>query len=228
MNMGNLAYALPGHRSPAPAFEQHHMHHYPQAQGIMYPIHSMSHYPAQTPAGAVPYGVPYVPAYGPYPMPQPVGPIQHGTQYTPYAGPLQNMSGPPSYGAGYYHPSYASYRSTTYPMDIQSRQPSQQGRGSSSTSPSKKDVDKQAEAEYDVSKTIVDGSNPVKSGVSSGKSKSTLFKLGPSVSLKTNSCKMELPLIQHPHPRIHHEDHHENPNNPVTPSGSEIFHLEQV
>lgn len=168
MNMGNMAYALPGHRSPAPAFDQHHMHHYPPAQGMMYPVQSVG-YPGQPPAVAVPYGVPYVPAYSPYPMPQPAGPgpVQHGTQYPPFAGPsVQNLSGPPSYGTGYYHPSYASYRSAGYPMGTQSRQQFPQGRGSSSTTPPKKDADKQAEAEYDVSKTIVDGSNPVKSGIS--------------------------------------------------------------
>lgn len=82
---------------------------------------------------------------------------------------MQNMAGhSPSYGPGYYHPGYSvPYGPGALPVPTPMRQPPRQGsasgsRGSSSTSPSKRDVDKQTAEEYDVSKTIVDGSNPMK------------------------------------------------------------------
>ncbi|CAI7678346.1 unnamed protein product [Penicillium pancosmium] len=174
MNMANMAYALPGHQSTGSPFEQqHHMHHYPatHAQGMMYPMQSMGHYPGQPPAGAVPYGVPYAPNFPPYAMPQHPGAAQHGGHYPPFVSSpsMQNMAGhSPSYGPGYYHPGYSvPYGPGALPVPTPMRQPPRQGsasgsRGSSSTSPSKRDVDKQTVEEYDVSKTIVDGSNPMK------------------------------------------------------------------
>ncbi|KAJ5739665.1 Nucleotide-binding alpha-beta plait [Penicillium manginii] len=81
MNMANMAYALPGHQSTGLPFEQqHHLHHYPatHAQGMMYPMQSMGHYPGQHPTGAVPYGIPYAPNFPPYAMPQHPGAAQHG------------------------------------------------------------------------------------------------------------------------------------------------------
>lgn len=172
MNMGNMAYALPGHQSPASPFEQQqHMHHYPtHAQGMVYPMPSMGHYPGQTP-GAVPYGVPYPPAFTPYPMPQHPGAVQHGSPYAQFVSSqsLQNMNGhAPAYGTGYYQAGYnAPYGPGAHPVGIQMRQQGQQSRqgsrSSASRSPTKRDVDKQTtEAQYDVSKTIVDGSNPMK------------------------------------------------------------------
>lgn len=174
MNMANMAYALPGHQSTGSPFEQqHHMHHYPatHAQGMMYPMQSMGHFPGQPPGGAVPYGVPYTPNFPPYAMPQLPGTTQHGGHYPPFVSnpSMQNMAGhSPSYGPGYYHPGYSvPYGPGALPVPTPMRQPPRQGsasgsRGSSSTSPSKRDVDKQTAEEYDVSKTIVDGSNPMK------------------------------------------------------------------
>lgn len=174
MNMANMAYALPGHQSTGLPFEQqHHMHHYPatHAQGMMYPMQSMGHYPGQHPTGAVPYGIPYAPNFPPYAMPQHPGAAQHGGHYPSFVPnpSLQNMTGhSPSYGPGYYHPGYnVPYGPGALPVAAPMRQPSRQGstsasRGSSSTSPSKRDVDRRTAEEYDVSKTIVDGSNPMK------------------------------------------------------------------
>lgn len=173
MNMGNMAYALPGHQSTASPYD--HLHHYPgtHTQGMVYPMGPMGHYPGQHPGTAVPYAVPYgpTPTFSPYPMAQHPGAAQHGSPYPPFISSpsMPNMSGPsPTYGPGYYHPGYnASYGPAAHPP-VQMRQPIRQSRGSS-TSPSKRD-DKQSVEEYDVSKTIVDGSNPMRLGVNSDSS----------------------------------------------------------
>ncbi|KAJ5085604.1 Nucleotide-binding alpha-beta plait [Penicillium argentinense] len=174
LDMGNMTYSLPGHQSQPSSYEQQHLiHHYPaHAQGLVYPIPSMGHYPGQNPGTGGPYGVPYAPAYAHYPIPQHPGTAPYGGHYTPFvANPSMQNMGPghvQAYSAGYYHPTYSTPYGTgshplVNPVRHQGQQIRQNSRGSSSTSPTKRDLDKQtAEAEYDVSKTIVDGSNPVK------------------------------------------------------------------
>jgi hypothetical protein len=179
LNMSNMAYSLPNHQSPSSSFEGQHLNYqYPSAhpQGLVYPIQSMGHYPGPNTGGNVPYAVPFAPGYVPYSMQHP-GAVQHGAGHYPQyvTNPsIQNM-GPgqaPAYGTGYYHPGYAaSSRHGSQSGPVQMRQSSSQSRqGSLSQGPptanvgsTKKDTDRRGlEAEYDVSKTIVDGSNPMK------------------------------------------------------------------
>ncbi|KAJ6106736.1 hypothetical protein N7512_010253 [Penicillium capsulatum] len=107
------------------------------------------------------YGMPYGQAYIPYSMPQHAGVAPHG-HYPPFV-----TGQTPMYGAAYYHPSYhAPYSAGGFPManppwPPAAARPSSHPSSSSSSSPSKKDANRRtAKAEYDVSKTIVDGSNP--------------------------------------------------------------------
>jgi hypothetical protein len=178
LNMSNMAYSLPNHnhQSPSSPFEgQHLIHQYPSAhpQGLVYPIQSMGHYPGPNSGGNVPYAVPYAPGFVPYSMQHP-GAGQHvAGHYPQYVNnpTMQNM-GPgqaPGYGAGYYHPGYApSSRHGSQSGPVQMRHSGSQSRQGSlsqgtSTGHTKKDTDKRGlDGEYDVSKTIVDGSNPMK------------------------------------------------------------------
>ncbi|KAF3391319.1 Zinc finger CCCH domain-containing protein 45 [Penicillium rolfsii] len=186
LNMNNMTYSLPNHQSPSSPFEgQHLIHQYPSAhpQSLVYPIQSMGQYPGPNSGGNIPYAVPYAPGYVPYSM-QPPGAVQHITgPYPPYVNnpTMQNM-GPgraPAYGSGYYHPGYAPpprHGSQSGPVRMRhSGSQSRQGSLSQATPAEnvKKDTDKRAlDGEYDVSKTIVDGSNPMKlapvSSVSAG------------------------------------------------------------
>lgn len=176
LTMNNMAYSLPNHRPSSSPFEgQHLIHQYPSAhpQGLVYPIQSMGHYPGPNSGGSVPYAVPYAPGYMPYSMQHP-GAVQHVPGHYPqYVNnpTMQNM-GPgqaPGYGAGYYHPGYApSSRHGSQSGPVQMRQSGSQSRQGSlsqgtTAGHTKKDTDKRAlDGEYDVSKTIVDGSNPMK------------------------------------------------------------------
>ncbi|KAJ5372105.1 Nucleotide-binding alpha-beta plait [Penicillium concentricum] len=158
LNMG-MGYSLPGHSQGSP-YDQS-MHQYPAAhgQGMMYPMPM----PPYGHNSGMTYGMPY-PAYPPYVIPQ------HGTHYQPHGTQMQNLSpGQISpYASGYYPPSpYGTPYGHGVPTG-QMPQASPPVRATSS-SPSKpgslrKEADKRmVELEYDVSKTIVDGSNPMKS-----------------------------------------------------------------
>jgi hypothetical protein len=179
LNMSNMAYSLPNHQSPSSPFEgQHLIHQYPSAhpQGLVYPIQFMGHYPGPNSGGNVPYAVPFAPGYVPYSMQHP-GAVQHvAGNYPQYINnpTMQNM-GPgqgPAYGASYYHPGYAPssrHGSQSGPVQMrhlgsQSRQGSlSQGTSAGNIGHTKQDTDKRVlDGEYDVSKTIVDGSNPMK------------------------------------------------------------------
>lgn len=177
LNMSNLAYSLPNHHSPSSPFEhQHLIHPYPSGhpQGLVYPIQNMGHY-SPNDGGSAPYAVQYAPVYGAFPMQHP-GSVQHAGHYPQYVANLsmQNMGpgqGPP-YVTGYYHPGYTSPSrhgslSGSTPMrhmGSQSRQGSfSQGPQAVNMGPPKRKTDKRVvDEEYDVSKTIVDGSNPMK------------------------------------------------------------------
>lgn len=160
-----MGYFLPGHH---PQGYDQSIHQYPtaQGQGMMYPI-PVAPYGPNT--GGMAYGMPY-PAYPPYAIPQHPGPVQHGTHYRPHGTQMQNLSpGQISpYGSGYYpHSPYpAPYGPGMLPAS-QMPQAASPVRTNTS-SPSKpdslrKEADKRTiDLEYDVSKTIVDGSNPMK------------------------------------------------------------------
>lgn len=133
---------------------------------MMYPM-PMAPYGHNT--GGMAYGMPY-PAYPPYAIPQHPGPVQHGTHYQPHGTQMQNLSpGQISpYGSGYYpHSPYpAPYGHGILPVGPMPQTASPiRTNTSSPTKPGslRKEVDKRmADLEYDVSKTIVDGSNPMK------------------------------------------------------------------
>ncbi|KAJ5425485.1 hypothetical protein N7465_000555 [Penicillium sp. CMV-2018d] len=165
LNMGHMGYFFPGHHSQS--YDQSiHQYPTPQGQGMMYPL-PMAPYGHNT--GGMAYGMPY-PAYPPYAIPQHQGPVQHGTHYQPHGTQLHNLSpGQISpYGSGYYsHSPYPTpyghgmlpagqMPQTASPVRTNTSSPSKSG-------PLRKEADKRmAELEYDVSKTIVDGSNPMK------------------------------------------------------------------
>ncbi|KAJ5732807.1 hypothetical protein N7493_004288 [Penicillium malachiteum] len=175
MNMNHMAYSLPNPQSQPSPFEPQLVGQYPTipAQGLMYPMQSMGHYHGQLPGG-VPYGMPYTPAYSPYAIPHHhPGSTQHGG---PYPGPsyianpsMQPMGSgqPPVYGNSYYsHPYTPVYGHATHPIaagaQIQTRTPPHQGhRGPPPlTTPNSQEDKRNSLVDYDVSKTIVDGSNP--------------------------------------------------------------------
>lgn len=173
LNMSSMAYSLPSPQSHSSPFEPHMMHQYASAQhaqGMVYPMQSMGHYTGPAHGGGVPYGIPYAPAYGHYPTHQHPGALPHGS--SPYYGghpPMQNMGhGPPIYPGSYYphtYPgTYGAHPRAGY-IPTQSRpqtRPGSSGYSQSKTSAPKKAPKQQAEVEYDVVKTIVDGSNPSK------------------------------------------------------------------
>lgn len=177
LNMRNMAYSVPNHHSPSSRFEhQHLIHSYPSRhpQGLVYPIQTMGHYIPNN-GGSALYAVPCAPEYKPHPMQYP-GSVQHVGHYPQYlANPSMQNVGPgqePPYVAGYYHPGYTSVSrhgslSGSTPMrhmDSQSRQRSfSPGSPAVNMASTKRNTDKQfIDREYDVSKTIVDGSNPRK------------------------------------------------------------------
>ncbi|KAJ5593033.1 hypothetical protein N7537_009937 [Penicillium hordei] len=165
LNMGNMGYFLPGHHSQG---YDHSIHQYQtaQGQGMMYPM-PMAPYGHNT--GGMAYGMPY-PAYPPYAISQLPGPVQHGIHYQPHGTQMQNLSpGQISpYGSGYYpHSPYpAPYRHGIPPTGQMPQAVSPVRTNTSSPSKTgslRKEADKRvADLEYDVSKTIVDGSNPMK------------------------------------------------------------------
>jgi hypothetical protein len=147
LNMGNMSYALPGHS------QQYDPMQYPaHGQGMMYPIPM-----PYGPNTGVSYGVPY-----PYP-PYSIQHQGHGSPYQPYQNqPMQNIPGQSSpYAPGYYP--YGNYM---HPGQMH-QTGSPVGRAQTNSPPKpgsvRKDTDKRiTQLEYDVSKTIVDGSNPMK------------------------------------------------------------------
>lgn len=209
LNMNNMAYSLPNHQSPSSSFEgQHLIHQYPSAhpQGLVYPIQSMGHYPGPNSGGNVPYAVPYAPGYVPYSMQHP-GAVRHvAGHYPQYVNnpTMQNM-GPGqghSYGAGYYHLGYAPssrHGSQSGPVQMrhsgsQSRQGSlSQGTSAGNMPHTKKDTDKRVlGGEYDVSKTIVDGSNPMKLAPVSSISPGTLEPLYSRIAVNNPRTRRHL------------------------------------
>jgi hypothetical protein len=175
LDMGNMAYSLPAHQSQSPYDQQHLVHQYPSpahAQGLVYPMPSMGHYPGQNPGG-MPYGVPFATPYSPYAIPQHSA---AGSHYPPFVASASMQGIGPGqasvYGSAYYHPPYtASYGHGPHPSTGHPRPPGPHSRPASRAhappaiaGSTKSDTDKQAAGEYDVSKTIVDGSNPMKMG----------------------------------------------------------------
>ncbi|KAJ5780854.1 Nucleotide-binding alpha-beta plait [Penicillium paradoxum] len=166
LNMGNMTYALPGQQgSPY----EPPIHQYPAAhgQGMMY---SMSMAPYGHNPGSMAYGVPF-PVYPPYAIPTHPGSAQHGHPYQPYAIQMPNVaSGQTSpYSSGYYpHSPYSAH----YGHGMHLGQIAQVGspvrthtNSPLNPSSSRKETEKRmTDLEYDVSKTIVDGSNPMKPG----------------------------------------------------------------
>ncbi|KAJ5424873.1 Nucleotide-binding alpha-beta plait [Penicillium cf. griseofulvum] len=158
LNMG-MGYPIPSHHLQDSPYDHQSMHQYPAAgQGMMYPMPMppYGHNPGMV------YGMPY-PAYPPYAIPQ------RGTHYQPHGTQMQNLSpGQISpYGSGYYpHSPYGS----PYGHGVSASQMPQAASPvrTNTSSPSKpgslrKEADKRmSELDYDVSKTIVDGSNPMK------------------------------------------------------------------
>ncbi|KAJ5630528.1 Nucleotide-binding alpha-beta plait [Penicillium longicatenatum] len=169
MIMNHMAFPLPNPQSQPSSFEPHLANQFAPAptQGIIYPMQSMSPYPGQTPGG-VPYGIPYNPAYPPYSLAQHPGTAPHGGGHYPsyVATPsLQPMSTgqAPIYGSGYYaHPFAAPYGHGTPPLTgpIQPRPQARQGSRGPLPANTPKEDRRLSELDYDVSKTIVDGSNP--------------------------------------------------------------------
>ncbi|KAF7712193.1 Uncharacterized protein PECH_006791 [Penicillium ucsense] len=178
LNMSHMAYSLPTHQSPSSPFEvQHLMHQYSTTHPhvLPYPMQSMSHYPGQNTGGNMPFAAPYPPAYIPYPMPQPP-PTQHATgHYQQYvlSPTMQLAPGQVSpFGAGYYHPAgYIPFsRHGSQSESVQLRNPGMPSRQASfsqavpapgvTTGTPRTDTDKRgSKGDYDVTKTIVDGSN---------------------------------------------------------------------
>ncbi|KAJ5802228.1 Nucleotide-binding alpha-beta plait [Penicillium pulvis] len=169
MSMNHMAFSLPNPQSQPSPFEPHLTNQFPPApaQGMIYPMQSMSPYPGQTPGG-VPYGIPFNPAYPPYGLGQHPGTAPHGAGHYPsyVATPSLQPMGTgqaPIYGSGYYaHPYAAPYGHSTPPVTgpTQPRPQTRQGpRGPLPTNTPKEDR-RLSELDYDVSKTIVDGSNP--------------------------------------------------------------------
>lgn len=178
MNMSHMAYSLPDPRSQPSPFEPHLANQYPvmPSQGVMYPMQSMGHYPGQPP-GSIPFGVPYPPTYSSYGIAQHPGTAQQANSHYPsyVANPSMQSVGPgqpPAYGNGYYTQTYAPhFGQVAHPLasQVQLRTQAHQGpRG-----PPLMKIDSKGdrgggrgggggglEQEYDVFKTIVDGSNP--------------------------------------------------------------------
>lgn len=174
LDMTNMSYALPDHHSQSSSFEIHHMvPHYPapsHTSGVVYPMQPVGQYHGHDSGAGVPFGTSFAPSYLPYTLPQQGHHV--GSHYPTFAaGPSISGMGfghAPAFGAGYYpHPPFATpYTNTAHPM---SGQPQgmvhiRQGPRASTAKPSSSNRDdkRAAGAEYDVSKTIVDGSNPMR------------------------------------------------------------------
>ncbi|KAJ5555446.1 Nucleotide-binding alpha-beta plait [Penicillium sp. DV-2018c] len=167
LNMGNIAYALPDHQYDQP------MHHYPAPHGqtMMYPM-PMAPYGHNS--GSMAYGVPYA-AYQPYAFPQPTGISQHTNPYQSYANQMPNTNPSPAspYGPAYYPPSpYGTpYGQGMHPAGQVPRAKSafrrtQSDLPSESNSLRRETEKRPTNLEYDVSKNIVDGSNPMRAAQS--------------------------------------------------------------
>ncbi|EPS31321.1 hypothetical protein PDE_06276 [Penicillium oxalicum 114-2] len=177
LNMNHMAYALPTHQSPTSPFEVQQLPpQYPPThpQVLPYPMQSMGHYAGSNAGGNMPYAMPYASGYMPYPMSQP-GPAQHTTGHYPQYVPnptMQMVPGQvPPYGAGYYLPGYvplSRHGSQSEPVQLRNIPGNQSQQGSFSqpvsgaaSGTSRTNTDKRGTGgDYDVSKTIVDGSNP--------------------------------------------------------------------
>ena len=116
-------------------------------------------------SGGMAYGMPY-PVYPPYAIPQYPGP-QHGTHYQPHGTQIQNMQ---NFSPGQLSP-YSYYPHSAYGVPYGVPPPGQIPQAATpvrtnTSSPPKpgplRKEDKRVDLEYDVSKTIVDGSNPMK------------------------------------------------------------------
>jgi len=137
---------------------------------------SMGPYSGPSHGGGMPYGTSFTPTYTPYGMSPHSGTGQPvGGHYPPFitGPPMQGMRPGQAlvYGTAYYPTPYtASYGHGVYPSTGQPRPPGPPSRPASrapsrTSGLSKSDNDKRTgQAEYDVSKIIVDGSNPMKLG----------------------------------------------------------------
>ena len=245
LNMGNMGYSLPSPQSQRP-FESHLMPQYSPAghpQGMVYPMQSMGYYPGQNGGAGMPYGIPYAPAYSPYPLPQHPGSVQHGSgHYPPYvANPsMQSMGAGQGhvYGAGYYAPYAAPSghgNSSAGQMQPQHRFPARQNSRESSTYIiARKDAERRiAGSEYDVSKTIVDGSNP--SRLVQALSRDGMYFSPLTSSSRTMIAdaldqhqQIRFPSLPPYRPLIHHAGHHASQNSLATRSGWATFLPEQT
>lgn len=231
-----MGYNFPGHHPQG--YNPQSMHQYTaHGQGMMYPM-PMTPYGHNS--GGMPYGMSY-PAYPPYAIPQHPGP-QPQHHYPPHGTQMQNMPnlnpGQVSpYSSGYYpHSSYGPYGHGVPAGQMpQAISPVR----TNTSSPSKpvtlrKEADKRmTDLEYDVSKTIVDGSNPKKIAQSQPQPPFSSELLSNPLTLQLLlTCihlKTILPLRNHSRPlRVPHEDHPESPSNLATRCGLEIFLPEPV
>lgn len=240
LNMSNMAYALPDHHSQPSPFETHHMApQYPSAPhtpGVAYHMPAVGQFPGQSISGSVPFNMPFTPSYPPYTLAQQ---SQHVSwPYPPFVANPQGIGAghSPVYGAGYYpHPPYATpYGNGPHPLAGQQRQCAFQARQGSrapaatQVSSSRGEDRGASEAEYDVSKTIVDGSNPmrlVQPSLAPGKLASS--------STKEVRRLINLAAIQMRHPvclppQAHHEVHHASRNNLVMRFGLGTCRLGQM
>lgn len=211
LNMGTMSYALPGHHS------QYDPMQYPAGQNVMYPMPL-----PYAPNTGVPYGLPY--PYPHYLAQQP----PHGHHYQSYANQhLHNIPQSSPYPQSYYpYGNRAGHRDQIHTG-------SPVGRTQTNANPSAKlDLRKESEKqmtqlEYDVSKTIVDGSNPMKLGppcpllsgecVETSRGKHSLIYSSSQILSPLHS-----PLLP---PRVPHEDHRENQSNLAMRFGWAIFPL---
>lgn len=169
LNMGHMVHTIPN----PPLLPSPHQY-FPG----MHAQHAMSHLPPMAPyLGQNPgeYHVPRVPPHSPYGMPYVGFAIQQaGAGYQPYVA-NQPAPGPglfPTYGSGYYpQAQYAApYEYDAHPTDSALRPPSnvppRRTRSSATSSRRKrKELGKlPTSSEYDVLKTIVDGSNSNRAG----------------------------------------------------------------
>lgn len=181
LNMSSMAYALPDHHPQSSPFETHHMApQYPSAPhtpGLAYHMPAVGQFPGQNISGNAAFNLPFTPNYSHYALSQQG---QHvGAPYPAFVANAPSVHGmgtghAPVYGSGYYpQPPYATSYTTPFgngphPVAGQQRRGSFQARQSSrgpvadSAPSSKRDDRRASETEYDVSKTIVDGSNPMR------------------------------------------------------------------
>ncbi|KAL5360814.1 YT521-B-like domain-containing protein [Aspergillus floccosus] len=188
LNMGDMQSSMPAYQHRPMFFEHHSIpHHYVSpnaAHGPIYPVHPMSPYGTPAPNTSMTFTASYSNVYPPYyPQQHPNSPMHHASHAYPsqVAGsqmhvgvPLMNQSG--GYAHGYYpQPVYMSSRQghKSAPPDSSGQThprpsaPSKQTTSKPHSAPPRDDLN----LEYDVSKTIVDGSTPMRNAPATSPSK---------------------------------------------------------